>query len=93
MGGELIHQIYRLKVATWAHQASRWDDLGRLAPGSKLTIFQVHARTQRAALAESSCINLHMRRAKICTEDVLNSAHKRCENLNIRDAKSAHKTC
>ena len=32
MGGELIYQIYRSKVATWAHQASRWDDLGERRP-------------------------------------------------------------
>ena len=32
MEGEPIHQIYRSTVATWAHHASRWIDLGGRRP-------------------------------------------------------------
>ena len=61
-----------------AYQASRWDDLGCQSPGLKSIIFQMRARVQRVVLAASSRVRVHIRRAKICTEDVFKSAHKTC---------------
>ena len=65
MGGELIYQIYRSKVATRAHQASMWDDLGGQRPYQACLKERYDVRLQRAKTRRLFPFSLALERSSL----------------------------